>query len=242
MSWLKIDRKIQSHWIWKDPIKLKWWLDILLTVNYTDNKVLIGFDIVECKRGQSVLSLKSWGERWNVSKDTVRNFFKLLEKDSMIIHENISKTTRITICNYELYQSDLHEEQTQPIRKANAKQTQTHPIEEIEEYNKEKKEKESCLCFDDFWNLYDKKIGDKTKIEKKYKLISDTDRILIKEHLPKYIESQPQKQYRKNPETYLNNKSWNDEIIIKTLNKSNGNDRRDLSQIDHSTAKRLADM
>lgn len=140
MSWLKIDRKIQSHWIWKDPQKLKWWLDILLTVNYTDNKVLIGFDIFECKRGQSVLSLKSWGDKWGVSKDTVRNFFKLLEKDSMITLESLTKTTRITICNYELYQSDLHEEQTQSKRKANASSPNIRKKEEEQEIKEKNRE------------------------------------------------------------------------------------------------------
>ena len=33
-------------------------------------------------------------------------------------------------------------------------------------------------------------------------------------HLPLYKKSQPNKKYRKDPATYLNNKSWNDEIIF----------------------------
>ena len=33
-------------------------------------------------------------------------------------------------------------------------------------------------------------------------------------HLPLYKKSQPNKKYRKDPGTYLNNKSWNDEIIF----------------------------
>ncbi len=32
-------------------------------------------------------------------------------------------------------------------------------------------------------------------------------------YIPKYKAAQPNKQYRKNPETFLNNKSWNDELI-----------------------------
>jgi len=31
--------------------------------------------------------------------------------------------------------------------------------------------------------------------------------------IPLYIKERPNKQYRKNPETFLRNKSWNDEII-----------------------------
>lgn len=37
---------------------------------------------------------------------------------------------------------------------------------------------------------------------------------IIIEHLPKYVESTPEKGFRKDPMTYLNNESWNDEIIV----------------------------
>jgi len=126
-GWIKLHRKIIDHWIYKDPIKFHWWIDILLMVNHEDNKVNIGFELFECKRGQSIMSLKNWSDRWNVNKDTARNFLKLLEKDGMILHENLSKTTRLTVCNYEDYQVNLHDRQTQSKRKANAKQTQSDP-------------------------------------------------------------------------------------------------------------------
>ena len=67
--------------------------------------------------------------------------------------------------------------------------------------------------FDDFWNLYDKKRGDKDKIEKKWQSLKDSEREAIMNHLPLYKKSQPNKKYRKDPATYLNNKSWNDELI-----------------------------
>jgi len=143
-GWLKLSRDINKHWIWKDPVKLKWWVDILLTVNFSDNKINIGNELYDCKRGQSIMSLKSWGERWNVSKDTVRNFFNLLEKDSMITHENLTKTTRITVCNYETYQSDLHDSQTQTERLTNDIRTQADPIKERKE-DREKKERKKNI-------------------------------------------------------------------------------------------------
>lgn len=92
-------------------------------------------------------------------------------------------------------------------------------IEDCIGFNKggvgEKVEIITILSFDEFWDLYDKKVGDKTKLRKKYDSIKETDRELIKNHIPLYRMSQPDKQYRKDPQTYLNNKSWNDEIIIK---------------------------
>jgi len=94
-GWIKLHRSIQDHWIWQDPLKLKWWLDIIMEVNHADNKVNLGLKIIECKRGQSVISLSGWAKRWGVSKSMVRNFFNLLENDGMITQENVTKSTRI---------------------------------------------------------------------------------------------------------------------------------------------------
>lgn len=67
--------------------------------------------------------------------------------------------------------------------------------------------------FNKFWNLYDKKVG-KEKCKKKFSKLSDKEIDDIMEYIPKYKKAQPNKKYRKNPETFLNNKSWNDEIIV----------------------------
>jgi len=67
--------------------------------------------------------------------------------------------------------------------------------------------------FEDFWDLYDKKVGSKEVIERKWGKLTDTERIKIMDYIPHYRNAQPDKQYRKNPETFLNGKGWNDEII-----------------------------
>lgn len=86
-------------------------------------------------------------------------------------------------------------------------------------------ENNTIYTFENFWNDYDKKVGDRKKIEKKFNLISENDKKLIIDHIPKYKESQPEKQYRKNPETYINQKSWNDEIIYSHGKNNNGNSK-----------------
>ena len=126
-GWISIYRSIRNHWIWQDPVKLKWWIDILLAVNHEDKKVNIRMRLIECKRGQTVMSLRNWADRWKVSKDTTRNFFELLKKDKMIITENLINTTRLTVCNYDIYQGDLRPSQTRTAREPNASQTQTDP-------------------------------------------------------------------------------------------------------------------
>ena len=67
--------------------------------------------------------------------------------------------------------------------------------------------------FNKFWSLYDKKVGNKEKIFNKYKKLSLLDREKIEKYIPLYVKSEPNKRYRKNPETFLNNRGWEDEII-----------------------------
>ncbi len=71
---------------------------------------------------------------------------------------------------------------------------------------------EDNSSFDRFWNLYDKKVG-RAKCEKLFHNLSGNDRNKIFENLPAYIQATPDKQFRKNPEAYLNNRTWEDEII-----------------------------
>jgi len=81
--------------------------------------------------------------------------------------------------------------------------------------------------FEDFWNLYDLKKGDKDKIKKKFDDLTQQVKEDIMNYLPLYIKSTPDKQYRKHPETFINNKSWNDEIIFKkngTTEKGNNDE------------------
>lgn len=68
------------------------------------------------------------------------------------------------------------------------------------------------ISFDVFWNLYDKKF-DRPKCAQKWLRLSDEERESIIQYLPNYKLSQPDKKYRKNPLTFLNNKSWENEII-----------------------------
>ena len=66
--------------------------------------------------------------------------------------------------------------------------------------------------FDKFWNLYDKK-KDRKKCETKWKNLRVKDKEAIFANLSEYVKSTPDKEFRKNPATYINGECWNDEII-----------------------------
>lgn len=80
----------------------------------------------------------------------------------------------------------------------------------------------TIYSFDEFWNAYGKKV-DRAKCERMYAKVKEDDRAKIKQHVPQYVASTPEVQYRKNPQTYLNGKCWNDEIIAPQQNNWQNN-------------------
>ena len=82
--------------------------------------------------------------------------------------------------------------------------------------------------FGEFWDLYDKKRGDKGKIERKWMKLSEREREAIMKYIPLYKEAQPDKKFRKDPDTFLNNKSWNDELIY----ENNGRQQKQAQAVD----------
>jgi len=89
----------------------------------------------------------------------------------------------------------------------------THTQEEEEQEEEKEEEQYINIDFEFFWIEYDKKVGDKQKLIKKWNNLTDAEREKIMQYLPSYKQAVPDKQFRKNPETFFNNKSWKDEIV-----------------------------
>ncbi len=67
--------------------------------------------------------------------------------------------------------------------------------------------------FERAWNLYEKKVGCKAKLEKKWNSMSLKDRKAAIEYIPLYVIATEDKKYRKNFQTFLNQRGWEDELI-----------------------------
>lgn len=104
-GWLKISRRLQEHWIWQDPKRLKWWLDLLMMAAWRDTETYHDTHKITLKRGQIIASIASLSERWDIDRKVVIKFLKNLEDEDMLIREVVHRQTPIiTICNYERYQ------------------------------------------------------------------------------------------------------------------------------------------
>lgn len=66
-------------------------------------------------------------------------------------------------------------------------------------------------AFELFWSLYDKKVG-RAAAEKSFRRLNLTEMGEAVKGVPKYVKSTPDSKYRKHPSTWINQKSWNDEI------------------------------
>jgi DNA replication protein DnaD len=104
-GYIKIYRALEDHWIFQREDYFRAWTIILFKVNHVDKKVLINTELIECKRGESLMSLQSWsecfGKNWTLQK--VRTFFSLLRNDGMINIKGLRKTTCVSVCNYNIY-------------------------------------------------------------------------------------------------------------------------------------------
>ena len=217
-GWIKLFRSIKKHWIWSNEKYLKCWIWFLLEANYQENKMLFSGNLITVEKGQFITSLKHISESSKLSIQEARHFLSLLEKDEMIIKISNTQSTKITICNYGIYQ-DV--QQTNNKRTTNEQQTNNTPPttnKNVKNDNNAEEEEEEELktvfSFDDFWNLYDKKLDTKSCSEK-YSKLTEIDRLRIKETLPLYLATIKDKQYQKHPKTYLNNQCWNDEAFNK---------------------------
>jgi len=94
--------------------------------------------------------------------------------------------------------------------KPDAKLTNNHkPITSI------KKTSSIDTRFDEFWEGYDKKV-DRKKTMAKWARLNKGEIDKIFTVLTDYVKSKPDRQYRKNPLSWLNGEGWNDEIEFKT--------------------------
>ena len=112
-GWIKLQRKITDCWIWDDgsPFdRRSAWIDLLLTANHADKKVVLDGQITTVKRGQILTSVRKLSERWKWSRTKVTAFLGILEKDGMVLKESDTKKTLITVENYGFYQDSDSEE------------------------------------------------------------------------------------------------------------------------------------
>lgn len=108
-GWIKIHRKLRECYLWQDkePFdKRSAWIDLLLSTNHADNKIIMNNQVVLIQRGTFITSEVKLADKWKWDRGKVRRFLKLLESDNMLKKIPTSRLyITIEIVNYDNYQS-----------------------------------------------------------------------------------------------------------------------------------------
>ena len=196
-GWIRIHRKFLD-WEWFNKSEaVHLFMYLVLKANHKDGQ----WQGIDVKRGQFITSFGKVSTDTGISLQTIRTLLKKFEKTNEINIQTTNKFTIVTICKYECYQQENEPTNTQLTNKQQTTNNQL-TTNKNDKNNKE-------ILFNDFWKLYDKQVDRKKCLDKFLKL-KDEEIKLIFENLPHYIRSTPDKQFRKNPATWINNKCWND--------------------------------
>lgn len=106
-GWIKLHRQLLDCWIWQanEPFdKRSAWVDLLLTANHSDTKLLFNGEIITITRGQILTSVRQLSAKWNWSANRTYRFLKMLENENMVQKESNDNRTLLTIVNYSVFQ------------------------------------------------------------------------------------------------------------------------------------------
>jgi len=146
MGWIKIDRTIAEHWLWSDEKKLKWWLTLLMEVNYADSKMSLGYKVYRVNKGQSSNSIRTWANIFKTGTKSVTKFFQMLELDGLVTKQTIGKgkqsTTLLTVCNYDSYEPISYGLETQENTQGSTQEQTQEGTREGDNKKREKDKKE----------------------------------------------------------------------------------------------------
>ena len=190
---------------------------VLLSKTLTDKQKLLIALIANLmnERGYCFASNKYLGECLDCSESTIKDHLKKLEEVGILgriikLKPNGDFDFRSLVINLEIPHIPQPEKTT-----TLAEKLANPPARKLAHNNIviNRKELIPNISFNTWWDLYDKKVGSKTKLESKWNKLTNDQRTQAISHTRQYIIAQPDKQYRKNPDTYLNNESYYDEII-----------------------------
>lgn len=114
-------------------------------------------------------------------------------------------------------------------------------IESIQEINNKINILSIQESFEKFWKNYNKNIG-RVNCEKLWIELTQEDRLLILDYVPRYIASQSDKQFIVNPQKFLEEKRWFNEIVpnLNGNHKKNGHSKQSREQqIKAALSKRI---
>ena len=145
---------------------------------------------------------------------------KFIKEDSLYFNERMYNETIRRQKFSESRRNNAKSPKNDSTSKAYAQHMETETETITETINRTKTKAEILDAkFEDWWLWYDYKIS-KDKAKKSWNKLNEQEKDLALQSVQAYVESTPDKSFRKHPTTYLNQKSFNDEIITRNNNNT----------------------
>jgi hypothetical protein len=154
-GFIKIWRKI-TEWEWySDAFTFRLFTHLLIKANYKDGRYM-GHDIL---RGQLVSGITSLAENTGLTSQNVRTALDHLKNSNEITIKSTNRFSIITLCNYDKYQNQEIETNTQPNKQltndqqaTNKQLTTSKEFKNLKECKNEKNN--TCEWKNHFWEYY----------------------------------------------------------------------------------------
>ena len=129
-GWIKLHRQIQECFLWriKEPFdKRSAWIDLLLLMEQQNKNLMIDGKIETIKRGSYMLSIEKLCDRWMWSRNKVKRYLDVLEREHMIVTRRTNKGTLVSVVKYCIYQNQ--DKQGEPPNEPPLEPTDELPLE-----------------------------------------------------------------------------------------------------------------
>ena len=215
-GWVKLHRKIFDN-----PIltrsrvfsDLEAWVWLITHVNHEKAQVLIGADVIDCERGQTITSQKKLCSVFNWGNSRLRSYLKRLKKCNMIEYKTNTKLTQITIVKYDTYQSRQIDNKSISNRKQIDNKLISNTNNNIKNDKEVKNNKEIDNIFNKFWENYPRKVN-KKKAFTAFKNLNREDKEKAVEGAKAYKEhvklNKVTSKYVLHPTTFIYGENWED--------------------------------
>lgn len=223
-GWIKIHRQLMEKPIWKQsiPEHKTILLTLLILANYEEKEWEWKGLNYKCQTGEFITSAKTIIETAGkgITRMNVRTALSRFEKLGFLTIQSTSRSTKITICNWGIYQDSVNT--VQP-----SNQPKTNQVLTINKKDKNDKNEKVYTEFELFYNQYHLIVGisktDKVATLKKWEKLTSLEKIKAFEMITEFDKSITNKTYSIKARTYLENKRFNDEInnISKNCNYDN---------------------
>lgn len=247
MGFVGIDRGLRDHWIYQDAEYLKVWMEMLFLARFSEepHTELIDGDIIQVEYGQFIFGRIKWSQRLKIGEQRLRTLMSKLKKEQMI--ELVLEHRKCSVYALVNYAKFNHESNHQSIltqqgfeasanHQTNQQPTISQPSpnhqsttkeqgsNKVNKGNKVNKELKDTPQFDEFWNMYPRRVGNVDALNAWNNAIK---RGAIPEDIYKSVENYKinisfqgtETQFIKHPASFLNKDRWKEYLNQLTVLK-----------------------